>query len=214
MGIYVLLPYKTPWCVLSPLHGMILLAGVGGVALVRWMPTVWLKGAVCLLLAAGTLHLGYQAYRTNFRFSCDRRNPWVYAHTLRGAVKIGERAEGIAAIAPAGHQMRINVFTPDQHDQWPVPWYLRRFDRDRIAFVTEATEATEVREHPDAPMIIFTAEAWQALEPRLKDEYQYEHLGLRPGVVLIVGIRKDLWTRYRDEVLARRRRPSEPGVTP
>ena len=208
MGIYVALPYKTPWCALSPLHGMILLAGVGGVALVRWTPTVWLKVAVGLLLAAATLQLGYQAYRTNFRFHYDRRNPWVYAHTLRGAVEIGERADGIASIDPAGHQMRINVFTPDQHDQWPLPWYLRRFDRDRVAYYMK------VPDNPDAPMIIFAAEAWAELKTRLKDDYQYEHKGIRPAVVLIVGIRQDLWVRYRDEVLIRRSPPPRPRAAP
>jgi len=210
MGIYVLLPYKTPWCVLGPLHGMILLAGVGGTALVRWTPTVWLKVAVGLLLAAGALQLGWQAHRTNFRFSYDRRNPWVYAHTLRGAVKIGERAEGIASMTPDGLGMRINVFTPDNHDQWPVPWYLRHFDRERVAYYMDVPES------PDAPMIIFSPEAWEKLKTRLKDEYQYEHLGLRPGVVLIMGIEKHLWTRYRDEVLVKRRPPGSParGVSP
>jgi len=198
MGMYVVLPYKTPWCVLGPLHGMILLAGVGAVALVRWTPTLWLKVAVGLLLAAATMQLGYQARRTNSRFCCDRRNPWVYAHTVRGAVKIGQRAEEIASIAPAGHQMRINVFTPDEYDQWPLPWYLRHLDRDCVAYYTKLPD------HPDAPMIIFAPKVWAVLKTRLKDKYQYEHLGLRPAVVMIVGVRQDLWKKYRDEVLVPR----------
>ncbi len=200
MGIYVVLPYKTPWCVLGPLHGMILLAGVGGVAIWRWMPRIWLKVLVGLLLLAGTVQLGYQARRTNFRFSYDRRNPWVYAHTLRGVVKIAERVDGIASIAPSGHHTRINVFTPDNHDQWPLPWYLRHWDRDQLAYYTE------VPEHPDAPIIIFSTAAWPELKSRLKDSYQYEYVGLRPAVVIIVGIRQDLWKKYRDEVLVRRGR--------
>jgi len=209
MGIYTVLPYKTPWCALSPLHGMILLAGVGAGALVRWMPGIRLKAALCVLLLAGAAHLGRLACLTNFRYYCDRRNPWVYAHTLSGAVKLGQRAEAIASIDPAGHHMRINVFTPDPHDQWPLPWYLRRFDR--VAYFTDAPA------NPDAPMIIFRPEAWPRLETLLKDKdnYQYEHVGLRPAVVLTVGIRADLWKKYRDEVLAKRRPPdSAPASLP
>jgi uncharacterized protein (TIGR03663 family) len=202
LGIYTVLPYKTPWCALSPLHGMILLAGVGAGALVRLMPRIRLKAALCVLLLAGAGHLGWLAFLTNFRCYDDRRNPWVYAHTLSGAVKLGQRAEGIASIDPAGYHMRINVFTPDPHDQWPLPWYLRRFDR--VAYFTDAPA------NPDAPMIIFRPEAWPRLQERLKDKdnYQYEHVGLRPAVVLTVGIRADLWKKYRDEVLAKRRPPA------
>ena len=207
-GIYTVLPYKTPWCVLGPLHGMILLAGVGAAALVRWMPRVWLKAALCVVLLAGAAHLGRLAYLTNFRYYDNRRNPWVYAHTLSGAVKLGQRAEGIASIDPAGHQMRINVITPDAHDQWPLPWYLRRFDR--VAYFTD------VPANPDAPMIIFSSAAWPKLETLLKDKdnYQYEHVGLRPAVVLIVGIQVDLWKKYRDEVLAKRRPPGAAHASP
>jgi uncharacterized protein (TIGR03663 family) len=202
MAIYSAVPYKTPWCVLGPLHGMILLAGVGASAAVRWMPRVWLKAALCVVLLAGAAHLGWLAYMTNFRYYADRRDPWVYAHTLSGAVKLGQRVEGIASIDPAGHQMRINVFTPNAHDQWPLPWYLRRFDR--VAYFTD------IPPNPDAPMIIFSTEAWPRLETLLKDknDYQYEHMGLRPAVVLIVGTRADLWKKYRDEVLVKRGPPA------
>ncbi|GAH58736.1 unnamed protein product, partial [marine sediment metagenome] len=34
-AIYSAIPYKTPWCMLGFLHGMILLAGVGAVVLVK-----------------------------------------------------------------------------------------------------------------------------------------------------------------------------------
>ena len=206
MGIYTALPYKTPWCVLSPLHGMILLAGVGAAAIVRWMPRSYLKAAACVLLLAGAAHLGRLAFLTNFRYYDSRRNPWVYAHPFRGPIKLGQRAEGLASVDPAGYHMLINVITPDAHDQWPVPWYLRRFDR--VAYYTE------VPADPDAPMIIFSSEAWPRLEARLKDNYQYEHVGLRPAVVLTVGIQADLWKKYRDEVLAKRRPSASAQASP
>lgn len=54
--IYSAIPYKTPWCLLGFLHGMILLAGIGGVAIVRVVPNVLPRLiVVCLLFEASLL---------------------------------------------------------------------------------------------------------------------------------------------------------------
>ncbi len=37
-GLYAIIPYKTPWCMLSFLDGMILLAGVGAWAILLGFP--------------------------------------------------------------------------------------------------------------------------------------------------------------------------------
>jgi hypothetical protein len=34
------------------------------------------------------------------------------------------------------------------------------------------------------------------LEPLLKDHYHTAYYGLRPGVLLVLNIRQDLWDRY------------------
>jgi hypothetical protein len=54
----------------------------------------------------------------------------------------------------------------------------------------------QVPPQPDADMIIFVPEVWPRLEPRLRQKYEYVHRGLRPGIVLVVGVRQDLWMRY------------------
>ena len=76
-AVYCAIPYKTPWCVLSFLHGMILLAGVGAWATLRRLPGLPLKAVACVLLAAGAAHLGRQCYQLNFnpRLYADQRNP-------------------------------------------------------------------------------------------------------------------------------------------
>jgi hypothetical protein len=51
-------------------------------------------------------------------------------------------------------------------------------------------------------MIIFVPEVWPQLEPRLRQKYEYVHRGLRPGIVLVVGVRQDLWMRYIDRIKA------------
>ncbi len=193
-AIYSVIPYKTPWCILSALHGMILVAGVGAAALVRWVPKWPLKALVCLLLAAAGAQLAWQGYRANYVRYDSNYNPWVYGHSLRGVVRLGARAEEIAQLHPDGHGMAINVFTPDAYDQWPLPWYLRRFGH--VGYFHEVPDA------PDAAMVIFKPELWEALKGKLKGEYQMEHRGLRPAVVLVVYIRSDLWKKYIERKMA------------
>ena len=204
LGIYSVVPYKTPWCVLGALHGMILVAGVGAVALVRWVPTRPAKVIVALLLAAGAGQLGWQAVRGSFKQYDRPDNPWVYAQTLRDTVRLGRRADELAALHPDGYDMRINFISPDPHDQWPLPWYLRRFNRSRVGYWTE------VPKDPDAPMLIFVPEVWEALEPRLKQKYEWEHRGLRPEIVLVVGTEMGLWKKYIEQIRAKMKAPARP----
>ncbi|MBU0618243.1 MAG: TIGR03663 family protein [Planctomycetes bacterium] len=191
MAIYMAIPYKTPWCMLGFLHGMILLAGVGVVALVRWLRIMPLRVAAAVLLVAGAGHLGWQAYRANTRFCADYRNPYVYSHPLFQVVDLARRIEDVANVHPDGREMLVKVMA---EDCWPLPWYLRRLSR--VGYWEE------VPEDPDAAVIICGAELQEELEPRLRNEYQVNAYGLRaPAFVLWAYIERDLWNRYVDERL-------------
>lgn len=209
---YSMVPYKTPWCVLGALHGMILLAGVGACAVVRWPlaalravtagadERMWkdvrwaaafpMQAVVVLLLAAGVWHLTDHAYLASRKLCASPYNPWVYGHSSLDIARLGTEADAIAAVAPVGHDMLIKFFSPDEHDVWPLPWYLRRFNRERIGYFHA------VPADCDADMIIFVPEVWDQLKGRLTGTYEYVRRGLRPGIVLTIGVREDLWRRY------------------
>ena len=203
--IYSVIPYKTPWCLLGFLHGMVLLGGVGAVAIVRWVPSLPAKIVAGVLLAGAAGQLAWQAHRASYRLYDSRYNPYVYAHSLRGVVRLGRRAEQLAAVHPDGHDMLIRMVAPDKHDFWPVPWYLRRFGR--VGYHRHLPPGGE----RGVAMLIFTAGAWEqfppALQGRLLDanEYQLEHYGLRPAVVLAVSIRRELWRKFMAPMRARQR---------
>ena len=185
-AVYSAIPYKTPWCMLGFLHGMILLAGVGAVALLRWLRLTPLRVAAGVLLAAGVGQLASQAYRANFRFYADYRNPYVYAHPRREVVELAERVEDIASIHPDGAAMLVKIMAPDY---WPLPWYLRRLSR--VGYWEE------VPAEPDAPVIIAGTELQPQLDARVQDAYQVNYYGLRqPSVVLAAYIERALWNRY------------------
>ncbi len=207
LAIYSVIPYKTPWCVLGPLGGMVLLAGVGAVALYRWMPCVPSRiGLACLLAAAGG-HLGWQAYRASFvaKYVASNYNPYVYGHTVRGAVELGRRAEEISAANPAGAAGTVvKVAADDHHDFWPLPWYLRKLPPGNVGYFGDPCDARiGGARGVDAPaMWVVTTAAWDKLPRALRGEltndraYRMSHYGLRPDVMLLVFVRRDLWERY------------------
>jgi len=192
VGLYSVIPYKTPWCMLSFLQGMILLAGIGAWAILRGLPGWPLRAMACLLLAAGAVHLGWECYALNFRFYVDQRNPYVYAHTSADAVHLAAQLERLAQSSPAGHDMLIHVVTPENY--WPLPWYLRRFNADHVGYWNDATAwANDAAKYPPPAVIILTADVQPTVDENLRATYNKQMIyGLRPGVLVMVYVREDL----------------------
>jgi uncharacterized protein (TIGR03663 family) len=194
-ALYSAIPYKTPWCMLSFLCGMILLAGVGAVALVRLLPGRPLKAIACVVLAAAAVQLGWQAYQLNNRFSADQRNPYVYAHSSTDVLNLAARMEQLAKVAPDGYNMQVHVVTPDNY--WPLPWYLRRFNQDHVGYWHDADEWwADVKALPSPAVVIVSPEVEAAAVAKLGSGYNCQSLyGLRPLVFLRVCVRESLWEK-------------------
>ena len=189
MLIYSAIPYKTPWCLLGFWHGLIILAGIGTAWLIKTVPTKPLKIIVTLILLIGAANLFQQCLRTNFRFEADYRNPYVYAHSVPDVVRLGERTEQIAQLHPDRFNMRIYVIAR-RENYWPLPWYLRKFNRDHIGYFEQVPDKL------NAPVIICSAENQPAIAEKLQNSYQMDVYGLRPDVRLYIYIRQDLWNDF------------------
>lgn len=188
--IYSLLAYKTPWCILSILHGLALLAGLGIAAIWRWRRNRWSAVLACLI---GILAVGFTLQQTllvNDRFQADERNPYVYVHTAPDLLKLVQRIEDIAAVSGEGRELFIPVITSPE-DAWPLPWYLRRFTR-----VGYWNDPAQLPAQP--PLVVASPEFDEKLGNRLGDGYLGEYYGLRPrqDVLLSLYIRCDLWERF------------------
>ena len=183
--IYTAIPYKTPWCLLQFFCPLILLAGVGVAALFCRLKTSPLRVVAGVLLSAATVHLGWQACQTNFRFHTDYRNPYVYAHPLTDVVRLATWVDRLGQVHPDGRRMLIKVITPDP---WPLPWYLRRFER--VGYWEDPPEDA------DAPVVITTHDVQPAVTERLRNEYHVSHYGLRPEIVLVVNVERGLWEAF------------------
>jgi len=187
---YSFIPYKTPWNILPFYIGFVLLAGSGAAALLSSFRSRPVRAVVFLLVAAGFLHLGAQARRASFVYPADPRNPYVYAQTSPDFLKLVRRVEDLEAIHPDHENTLIKVIA-SPYETWPLPWYLRRFDR--VGYWTDAAGAVPLEE---AAVVITDTDQAGLLESQMTPSFQSEYYELRPNVFLILHIRKDLWEEY------------------
>jgi uncharacterized protein (TIGR03663 family) len=185
---YSVIAYKTPWCLLGFLHGMILLAGIGAVALIRAGRRRTLQCLLCLMLAVAAAQLGWQSWRASFVYAADRRNPYVYAQTLPDTLKLVEKVQGLADIHPDHHQMLIKVMVPDS-DYWPLPWYLRQF--------RHVGWWSNIPPDPYSPVMIVGAHLRAALDDKSDKRWiMAGYFELRPKTFLELYVQFDLWEKY------------------
>ncbi len=196
--VYSVIPYKTPWCMLGFLHGMILLAGVGAVVLVKLMPNVLSRLIILLLLFAGSVHMAGQSYLNNYTYYADSRNPYVYAHPTTEVFTVVEKIEEYANVHEDGYDIPIDVICTGD-DFWPLPWYLRSYKKIRWLNEVDNDAAS-------APLIIISPDVEAALTNKLyaltpfQERQMYVclfdepyYVWLRPAIKLKGFVRKDLW---------------------
>jgi uncharacterized protein (TIGR03663 family) len=198
--VYSAIPYKTPWCVLGLLHGMVLLAGAGAVFVVSALRNRSPKAFVVVLLAAATVHLGWQAFEASFRFAADPRNPYVYAHTSTDVFTIAARLRDLARAHPDGPAMPVQVISGA--NLWPLPWYLRGFSQ--VAWWNGVPEQAG-----SAPVILITPDMEPALVTKLYEvpppgqrelyvQLFERPVELRPQVEVRGYVAMSLWERARN----------------
>jgi uncharacterized protein (TIGR03663 family) len=125
---YSLIPYKTPWCLLGFLSGMIVLAGFACECLLGLVKGVQFKVAVCGVLLAGTLHLGVMAYLSGTKYAASPANPYVYGHTSMDIFEFSDRVIKTVNASDAGKDTVVQI-VGDGGGCWPFPWYLRSLDK-------------------------------------------------------------------------------------
>lgn len=186
-GMYTVISYKTPWCLLNFLIGMILLAGIGAAALSRLCRRKLTRVLVIAVLAAGSAHLAWQAWSASQVHAADRKNPYVYAHTSPDLLRLVERVEAMAQVSPQGRETVVKVVSPESY--LPLPWYLRGFQHtgwwDKLP------------DDPYAPMIIVSANLRARMDEKSNKAYLMTGLyELRPGVFLELYVEIELWKKF------------------
>lgn len=204
--VYSAIPYKTPWCLLGFLQGMILLAGVGATVLVKLAPNVLLRLLVVVLLLGASAQMTWQAYQSSYTYDADSRNPYVYGHPTKEIFTVVDKIEQYADAHEDGRDMPIDIICPGG-DYWPLPWYLRSFTA--VRWSSEVVDDTSA-----APLIIASAlpeieaaiahKLYELIPTKERKIYMYlfdkpYYVWLRPGIKLRGFVRRDLWTAFSEK---------------
>lgn len=185
--IYSCIPYKTPWCGLSFLHGYLMLAAVTVGLFARAAARIFCHGrrawgtAIMLFTVGWAAHWVYsqcrQSYRACFQYAADPRNPYVYAHTGTDAMNLVAAIE-TAAKRAQGADTPIAVAAPPS-DIWPLPWYLRAYRN-----VGYWNRIEEVPAEFNPVVVVAAADQGDLAESRFGKGKQCNFYGIRPGTLL------------------------------
>lgn len=176
-----IIPYKTPWLLLTPMIGGVLLAGT---LLARVAATSrWSLGAVVVVVGLTGAQSWAKSQLALDRYPGDERNPYFYEQAPRGLAKLPDRIDRLQAASDS--PLRIAVISPEH--AWPLPWYLR--EEPLVGYFSAAPE---------------TMEGWDIIiwdnqlgEPVI-DPVAFpvvEFYGLRPRVLLYTFINRSTWER-------------------
>ncbi len=123
LTIYSVIPYKTPWCIVSMVWALSLIAGLG----MRWCIS---RHRQLARFAFGLLVL------ISIEQSLRNDKLWAYAETSPEVVKIPEAVQHFAP----NPQTWIGVYSTE--NVWPLPWYLRTYPN--VRYSRQVTTASRV----------------------------------------------------------------------
>ncbi|HZS25643.1 MAG TPA: flippase activity-associated protein Agl23 [Candidatus Angelobacter sp.] len=180
MGIfcaYSLVPYKTPWLVLSLILPLVLMTGY----LIEEMYQPGLRAFTAVIVGAAACFSLYQAIDVSFIHYDDDSYAYVYAHTNRDFLSLIHEINAIAAANPAKKNIGISVVSPEH---WPMPWYLRDYPHAGYwGHIVQTSEPIVIALEPQVPEV----------EQQLGSNYRrYSTHQLRPGNTLVMFVRKDI----------------------
>lgn len=184
IAAYSLIKYKTPWLVLNFIVPLALIAGY--VIQVIYKLERGQVRIVAMVLFLAVAVSAYQTIDLNF-INYDNDNSYyvyVYAHTKRSTLDLVNNIEQIARERNAS-STGITIVSPDY---WPLPWYLRNFDR--VAYFGRMAQSTE-------PLIIANEHQKAEVEANFGELYRQVpgkdaggSFELRPGVRLLLYVRR------------------------
>jgi uncharacterized protein (TIGR03663 family) len=182
---YSLIPYKTPWLALNFIVPLAIIGGYAVEALYRLtadsFERLLIPAFTIIALAVGA----YQTVSLNFFHYDDEKYIYVYVHTVREFLPLVDDINRVAKLAQTGAQTGITVTATDY---WPLPWYLR--DYNRVGYFGKM-----IITPPSEPILVCTAQQEAELQSLYKIDENYRRFNsypLRPGVTLVLYVRRDV----------------------
>lgn len=155
---YSIIPYKTPWCLISLMWPFHL---VFGLALVRAADLIdrWTSAAFTALLAVCSLAI---TLRLNFQDYDDENEPYVYVQTFRDVNQLLTPLRTMAKRDPRNYQLRGHIILPEAY-----PWLWTLGDFPEITYPTP----DQLPEPLDANFLLIDGPLVEQAEEKLRLDY-------------------------------------------
>ncbi|MDX6692986.1 MAG: hypothetical protein QOF02_589 [Blastocatellia bacterium] len=183
IAAYSLIPYKTPWLMLSFIAPLAIIGGYAVESFYQLSRDTLERLLVVVITVASLALAATQTVKLNFIHYDDERYVYVYAHTVRGFLPLVDDINRLAERGGSGAQTGITVTS---RDYWPLPWYLR--DYQRVGYFGQLTK-------PNEPLIVCSDQQEAELKNLYGIEDSYQRINsypLRPGVTLVLYARRNL----------------------
>jgi uncharacterized protein (TIGR03663 family) len=168
---YSLIPYKTPWCLISIAWPYLFL----GPALLQAIATHWNRLAAIGLGLALFGHAAWRSYVLNFEHYDDETEKFVYVQTFREYRNLVDPILLLADRDPGQkEQLKGLILLSSYH---PIPWVLGEFTK--IGYYSKGSQWPT---NLDADFIAVDAARASEVEPRLRERYFVEPFRLRGGM--------------------------------
>jgi len=173
---YSAIPYKTPWLTLNVIAPLTISAGYA--CELVWqrrqrLPTLVLWAAAIAAVGIGT----FQAVVLNFLQYDNNRYHYVYAHTSREVLALVREIDRIEEMNP-GASIAVT-----SREHFPLSWYLRAYPAGYYGSPIVTND----------PLVVASEEQQAELDVALRGRYErVGTYGLRPGVRLVLYVRRDL----------------------
>ncbi|MBC7900644.1 MAG: glycosyltransferase family 39 protein [Saprospiraceae bacterium] len=179
---YSIIPYKTPWLALSFILPMCIAAGYAINELFA-SQNVISKIAGGTLAAAATGVLAYQTYDINFVRYDDNDLPYIYAHTRRQYLDMINEIDRYAEKSGKGRDAAVQIVSPDY---WPMVWDVKDYPKAVFHGTTADAAGAEM-------IVAKKKDQDEEVIRKYSADYRFVGMyGLRPGVDLVLLVRKDL----------------------
>jgi predicted membrane-bound mannosyltransferase len=182
--IYGLISYKNPWLACLPWAHVCVLAGFSVSEILN--QGVVARVALTSIAALCAVTQFQQARAATGRLASDERNPFAYVPTRRDVEDLESWLVKLRAAAPAGSLEPVAV---TGGGYWPLPWYLRSFDK--IGYWREPP--ADIAEYP---VVFAMPEAADAVKQTLASTHVELPRGLRSNVPVILHVRNDIWENW------------------
>lgn len=163
---YSIIPYKTPWCIITILWPFFFLFGDLFKNFAEKIGSLAALSLAAILLASSLA----VSVRLNFFHYTDEKEPYVYVQTFKDINKLTEPLFKLVARDPSNRHLTGSILLDSYH---PLPWVLGDFTD--IGYYDEK----DAPENMDADFLLVEPSRVEEVESALKEDYFTGELRLR-----------------------------------